>query len=170
MVDPKEFLKAALQLHGHKCPEMILGLRAGAAAMNWLGVERSVEAQLLAIVRLPEGRQCFADGVQMITGCTLGKGNVRILDRCPLSLTLVDQDTRRAVRVAPLAEIPPQPTPDEVVDPLIRRLLNATEKQILSVSEEFRYEAPQAVQSSRAHADTISDQLTVVKADETDRA
>jgi hypothetical protein len=38
MVDPKEFLKAVLQLHGHKCSEMILGLRAGAAAMNWLGV------------------------------------------------------------------------------------------------------------------------------------
>ena len=100
MVDPKAFLKAALQLHGHECPDLILGLRAGAAAMNRLGVERSAEGQLLALVQFPQGRRCFADGVQAITGCTLRKGNVRVEGQGPLSLTLVEQATRRAVRVA----------------------------------------------------------------------
>ena len=41
MVDPREFFEAGLTLHGHKCPAMPLGLRAGAMAMNTLGVERS---------------------------------------------------------------------------------------------------------------------------------
>ncbi len=42
MIDPREFLEAGLTLHGHKCPAMPQGLRAGAIAMNHLGVERSV--------------------------------------------------------------------------------------------------------------------------------
>ncbi len=127
MVDPREFLKAALQLHGHECPEMVLGLRAGATAMNWLGVERSVEDQLLALVQFP-GAPCFADGVQAITGCTLGKGNVRVVGRGPLSLTLIEQATRRAVRVAPKVGIAPSRLPDEAVATLSRRLLHAPEE------------------------------------------
>jgi formylmethanofuran dehydrogenase subunit E len=143
MVEPKEFLNAALQLHGHECPEMILGLRAGAAAMNWLGVERSAGDQLLALVQFPEA-QCFADGVQAITGCTLGKGNVRVLGRGPLSLTLIERATRRAVRVAARASVPPSRLPEEAVGTLVRRLLHAPEKLLLSVSAEFRYAAPNA--------------------------
>ncbi|RMF90824.1 MAG: tRNA CCA-pyrophosphorylase, partial [Nitrospinota bacterium] len=34
MVDPQEYLALGLQFHGHKCPAMPMGLRAGAAALN----------------------------------------------------------------------------------------------------------------------------------------
>jgi formylmethanofuran dehydrogenase subunit E len=117
---------------------MILGLRAGAAAMNWLGVERSVEGQLLALVQFPQGGRCFADGVQAITGCTLGKGNVRVEGHGPLSLTLVEQATRRAVRVALSVDLPQPPLPVEAAEALLRRLLTVPERQVLSVGEEYR--------------------------------
>lgn len=166
MVDPREFLKAALQLHGHECPEMVLGLRAGAAAMNWLGVERSAEDQLLALLQFP-GAPCFADGVQAMTGCTLGKGNVRVVGRGPLSLTLVERATLRAVRVA---SRPGPRLPDETVETLLRRLLRAPEKQILSVSAEFRYRAPNASRAPNALAEEIDEGLTAVKAGRKARA
>lgn len=162
MVDPREFLKAGTQLHGYKCPEMILGLRAGAAAMNRLGVERSVEDQLLALLQLPECRWCFADGVQAITGCTLGKNNIRVLGRGPLSLTLVERATRRAVRVEPRLDVPPPRLPDEAVETLLRRVLLAPESRILSVSRECRYEAP--ADPPGAPAERIGARLTAVKA------
>ena len=59
---------------------MPLGLRAGAAAMNRLGVERSADQRLLAVLELGDDHcgRCLADGVQVITGCTLGKGNARL--------------------------------------------------------------------------------------------
>lgn len=38
MIQAKDYYDHALALHGHKCPAMPLGLRAGAAAMNALGV------------------------------------------------------------------------------------------------------------------------------------
>jgi len=163
MVNPRLFLKAALQLHGHGCPELALGLRAGAAAMNQLGVERSRAGELMAIVELPEGcrGQCFADGVQVVTGCTLGKANVRIIARDALSLTLVDQATRRAVRVGSKVEVPPGRTVHEEADPFMRRLLAAPEEEIVSVGEEFRPEA---------QAGGIDRELTPVNADQKDQA
>ncbi len=163
MVDPRKFLKAASQLHGHECPEVVLGLRAGAAAMNWLGVERSVGGELLALLRVPRGRPCFADGVQAITGCTLGKGNVRVVEGGPLGLTLIDQSTRRALRVAPKVAFPPS-QPRGEAEALLRRLLTAPEKQVLSVGEEFRYEPPDAVHPSTTLAEGIDGGLTAVKA------
>ena len=163
MVDPREFLKTALLLHGHECPEMVLGLRAGAAAMNWLGVARSMEDQLLALVQFPE-TPCFADGVQAITGCTVGKGNIRVLGRGPLSLTLIEQVTRRAVRVTPSEDTAPSRLPDEAAETLLRRLLRAPEKQILSVSAEFRYGVSNPIHPPGALAEAIDGGLTAVKA------
>ena len=77
-------------LHGHECPAMPLGLRAGAIAMNRLGVERSRDKQLLALVELGDEHCSHGDGVQMITGCTFGKGNIKQLGYGKFGLTLVD--------------------------------------------------------------------------------
>lgn len=153
MVDPKDYLEAGQRLHGHKCPAMPLGLRAGAAAMNALGVERATDGQLLALVELGEGHcaHCFGDGVQMITGCTFGKGNIRQLGYGKFGLTLVDKATGRAVRVVPRAEaqaatkqtaffkqyrekgIPASQVPAEMVEPLIQQVMTMPEEQLLRV-------------------------------------
>ena len=160
MVDPREFFEAGLTLHGHKCPAMPLGLRAGAIAMNKLGVERSREKSLLALLELGDDHcsHCFGDGVQMVTGCTFGKGNIRKLGYGKFGLTLVDQATGRAVRVVPLGEaqvklkrtpffqefrlqgVPPTQVPDEIVDPLIERVFDIPEAGLFKVTEVFAYE------------------------------
>lgn len=162
MIDAREFFDAGLELHGHKCPAMPLGLRVGAVAMNKLGVERSRDKTLLALVELGDDHcaHCFGDGVQMITGCTYGKGNIKQLGYGKFGLTLVDKKNGRAVRVVPKAEgqmqmkqtpffqeyrmkgVPPSKVPDEVVDPLIERVLTAPEEELFKVSEVFDYEVP----------------------------
>ncbi|MDE3032475.1 MAG: formylmethanofuran dehydrogenase subunit E family protein, partial [Acidobacteriota bacterium] len=140
MVDPHAFLAAGQLLHGHKCPAMPLGLRVGAAALEALGVDRAQDGQLEAILELGDAHcsHCFADGVQMITGCTFGKGNIRKLGYGKFGLTLVDRVTGRRVRVTPRAEVqmgsrqspfflayrqkgvPASQVPAEVVEPLIQ--------------------------------------------------
>jgi formylmethanofuran dehydrogenase subunit E len=159
MVDPNQYLDAGLFFHGHKCPAMPMGLRVGAAAMNRLGVERAKDGQLIALVELGEDHcaTCFADGVQMITGCTFGKGNIRKLNYGKWGLTLIDKKTGRAVRVSPRAEamkankqteffseyrekgIPASQVPPAVVDPLVDRVINAPEDQLLLVSDILAY-------------------------------
>jgi len=76
-----EAYKIGLALHGHKCPAMPLGLRAGLAAMEALGVQHAPDGQLTALVEIDRNHcsTCFADGVQVVTGCTFGKGNIRSL-------------------------------------------------------------------------------------------
>jgi len=157
MIDPKAFLKAGQDFHGHKCPALPLGLRIGAAAMNALGVDRARDGQLAAILELGEAHcaHCFGDGIQMVTGCTFGKGNLRTLPYGKFGLTLVDRTTGRAVRVVPRAEvqaaqrqasffkdyrsqgIPASAVPDEVVDPLVERVLSLSNDQLLIVGAVF---------------------------------
>lgn len=160
MIEPKEFLEAGQLLHGHMCPAMPLGLRAGAAAMNALAVARAKDKDLVAIVELGDDHcaHCFADGVQMITGCTFGKGNIRKVAYGKFGLTLVERGTGRAVRVVPRAQaqmamkqtrffqeyrmrgVPASKVPDEVVEPLIQQVMTAPQEELLVVGAEFRTE------------------------------
>lgn len=158
MIDPHQFLEAGQQFHGHKCPAMPMGLRVGATAMNALGVERAHDGQLVALVEIGENHcaTCFADGVQMITGCTFGKGNIHRLHQGKWGLTLIEKATGRAVRVTPKAEamqanketsffkdyrekgIPASKVPDEVVDPLVTKVMGAPEEALLTLGEIYQ--------------------------------
>jgi formylmethanofuran dehydrogenase subunit E len=102
-----ELYKAGLLLHGHKCPAMPMGLRAGLAALEALGVERAADGQLTALIEIDSEHcaTCYADGIQMATGCTFGKGNIRKLGYGKFVLTLVDNRSGRSVRVATRNEI-----------------------------------------------------------------
>lgn len=156
MIEPREFLKAAQLLHGHRCPAMPMGLRAGAAAMNALAVPRAKEKELVAVLELGDDHcsHCFGDGVQMITGCTFGKGNILKTGYGKFGLTLIDRATGRAVRVVPRAEaqagmkktkffqeyrmkgVPPSRVPEQVVEPLIEQVMTAPQEQLLLVGAE----------------------------------
>lgn len=159
MINPKDFLERGQFFHGHKCPAMPMGLRVGATAMNKLGVERAKDGQLLAILELGEDHcaTCFADGIQMITGCTYGKGNIRRTYEGKWGVTLVDAKTGKAVRVAPKAEamiankkttffteyreknIPASEVPAEHVDPLVEKVMNAPDENLLIIGNVFDY-------------------------------
>lgn len=160
MVNPKDWLEFGQKFHGHKCPAMPLGLRVGAAAMNSLGVDRAPDGQLLAVIDLGEDHcaTCFADGVQVITGCTFGKGNIRKTLKGKWAVTLIDKKSGKAVRVTPKAEamlankqtpffkdyrekgIPASAVPAQVVDPLVEKVMGAPDEMILNVSEVFAHE------------------------------
>jgi formylmethanofuran dehydrogenase subunit E len=102
-----EVYKAGLLLHGHKCPAMPMGLRAGTAALEALGVERAYDGQLAALIEIDSDHcaTCYADGIMMATGCTFGKGNIRKLGYGKFVLTLIDNKTGRSVRVATRNEV-----------------------------------------------------------------
>ncbi len=160
MINPKEWLEFGQKFHGHKCPAMPLGLRVGAAAMNALGVERATDGHILAILDLGENHcaTCFADGIQVITGCTFGKGNIKRTHKGKWAVTLVDKKNGTAVRVTPKAEamaankksaffadyrekgIPASAVPPEISEPLVESVMAQPDEAILIVSEVFAYE------------------------------
>jgi formylmethanofuran dehydrogenase subunit E len=106
-MNKQELLEKGLWFHGHKCPAMPMGLRVSMAAMEALGVGRAGASELVALVELDEDHcaTCFGDGVQVATGCTFGKGNIKKLHYGKWGLTLIDRKRGKAVRVAPLAKV-----------------------------------------------------------------
>jgi len=69
----KDILELGIKFHGHRCPAMPLGIRAGLAAMKQLGVERATNKELYCYIETgySHATMCFVDGVQVATGCTL---------------------------------------------------------------------------------------------------
>jgi len=74
----QDLYETGLKLHGHKCPAMPMGIRAGLAAMKALGVERAKDKELFLRSETGKGHAvgCFVDGLMMATGCTYGKSNI----------------------------------------------------------------------------------------------
>jgi len=157
-MDTQALLEKGLWFHGHKCPAMPMGLRVSLAAMEALGVQRAGAGELVALVDLDSDHcaTCFADGVQVATGCTFGKGNIQKLHYGKWGLTLIDRKQNKAVRVVPRAEVmaankktkfmakrkagvPPTMIAEEISQPLVDRVMNMPGKQLYKISEVFDY-------------------------------
>ncbi len=66
------------RFHGHLGPYIVLGYRMGRRALNELGGDPfSLNAEVYCTGMPPQS--CLADGVQLGSGCTLGKGNVAVI-------------------------------------------------------------------------------------------
>lgn len=163
MTNPKEWLEFGQKFHGHKCPAMPMGLRVGAAAMNALGVERAKDGQLLAFVDLGKEHcaTCYGDGLQVIMGTTFGKGNIKKTHKGKWAITLVNTVNGKAVRVTPKAEamlsnkqtsffkeyrekeIPASLVPEEEIQPLVEKIMNAPDEMLMNISEVFDYNLKQ---------------------------
>jgi len=90
-------LEELIAFHGHMCPGLALGYRAVAAALEQLGVVRSADEELIAIV---ENDSCSVDAAQFLAGTTFGKGNLFFRDWGKQVFTLARRDSSEAVRVA----------------------------------------------------------------------
>lgn len=158
-----ELYQAGLLLHGHKCPAMPMGLRAGLAALEALGVQRATDGQLTALVEIDRDHcaTCYADGVQMATGCTFGKGNIQKLGYGKFVLTLIDNKTRRGVRVVTRPEtiqrskesefiehrkqgVPASKIDPSLSTPLIDAILSAPADELFVIEAVREYNLPPA--------------------------
>ena len=100
-------LQKALELasarHKHLCPRQVLGARVAIAGARILQLEvPRADKRLLAIV---ETDGCFVDGVEAVSGVSVGRRTLRVEDYGKMAATLVDVKTERALRVAPQVDV-----------------------------------------------------------------
>jgi hypothetical protein len=76
---PRDYSVSDLaRFHGHLGPFIVLGYRMGRRALTELGADPfSMKAQVCCSGVTPQS--CLADGVQLGSGCTLGKGNIELI-------------------------------------------------------------------------------------------
>ncbi len=65
--------QACIAFHGHECGGLAIGYRASEVAMARLGIDRAGDEELVCVT---ENDACGVDAVQVMTGCTFGKGNL----------------------------------------------------------------------------------------------
>ncbi len=82
--------------HGHACPGLALGYRVALYALRKLA-GRASDEELVAIV---ENNSCAVDAVQVMTGCTFGKGNLIFRDYGKQVYTFIDRTSGSGVRIA----------------------------------------------------------------------
>ncbi len=93
---PYDFEKC-VEFHGHVCPGLAIGYCAAKAGLSALGVNHSEDEEVVAIV---ENDSCAVDAIQVITGCTFGKGNLFFRDWGKQVFTFFDRSRAKAVRIA----------------------------------------------------------------------
>lgn len=157
----EKILESAFQFHGHRCVLMPLGVRMGALALKELSVEKAEDRDPVALMELSDGQAggCLIDGVQVVTGCTFGKGNIKKLQYGKLALTLVSKEKKQGVRISVRPEVmmgikssqfsqlraqgmPYSQIPRETADAIIEPILAKGDDELFKVEhlEEYYFE------------------------------
>lgn len=86
----------AVAFHGHACPGLALGYRAAQYAMDALRAGRSDDEELACIV---ENDACGVDAIQVVAGCSVGKGNLILRDLGKHAYSFIDRHYNRGIRL-----------------------------------------------------------------------
>ena len=107
-IDPKpdqeseldKMLSRAVEFHGHACPGLAVGVVASKIALA--SARRAEDEEIVAIV---ENDACGVDAIQVLTGCTYGKGNLIHKDYGKSVYTFYNRKTGKALRLSVKPEI-----------------------------------------------------------------
>ncbi|HUV83580.1 MAG TPA: FmdE family protein [archaeon] len=92
----ESMIKNAIQFHGHQCPGLAIGIRVSEVVLRELG-KPARDEEMVAIV---ETDSCSVDAIQVLTGCTFGKGNLIYNDFGKPVFTFLNRENNKAVRIS----------------------------------------------------------------------
>ncbi|KYK25862.1 hypothetical protein AYK20_04210 [Thermoplasmatales archaeon SG8-52-1] len=72
-----ETLKQIEKFHGHIGPYAVIGYRMGLVANKKLGSDPFLKKAVVFTGTIPP-LSCIVDGIQISSGCTFGKGNIKV--------------------------------------------------------------------------------------------
>ena len=78
-LDPDELIENGTAFHGHLGPFLVVGIRMGIVALKELNSCGYSDMDVLVETGTTPPISCLIDGIQVSTGCTLGKGNVHVI-------------------------------------------------------------------------------------------
>jgi formylmethanofuran dehydrogenase subunit E len=122
MIQSIKSYNEAVAFHGHACPGLALGYRVGEYALKHFRTNRSDNEDLVAIV---ENDACGVDAIQLVTGCSVGKGNLILQDFGKHAYTFIDRKSNRAIRLVQRPE-PVVQRIDPVASALREKLMSGT--------------------------------------------
>ena len=82
--------------HGHECGGLTIGFKASLYAIELLNLEFSADEQVVCIA---ENDACGVDGIQVMLGCSIGKGNLLFHMRGKQAFSFYNRKTGTSVRL-----------------------------------------------------------------------
>ena len=101
-IQNKADYKRCIEFHGHTCMGVTIGYLAAQLAMQLLAEVHSIDEELITVV---ETDACCCDAIQVLTGCTFGKGNFFYLDYGKMAFSFASRTTGQGVRLSLKNEI-----------------------------------------------------------------
>lgn len=98
-----DLLKQSSARHDHLCPRQVLGVRMGLAGLAAIGLEAPMPHKAALVFIETDG--CFADGIEVATGATVGHRTLRVKDFGKSAATFANIGTGLAIRLAPRLDI-----------------------------------------------------------------
>jgi formylmethanofuran dehydrogenase subunit E len=95
----KVTLNEAIKFHGHLGPYLVLGILAGELAINKLKAKKyfGLGVKVSGVDKKP--KSCFIDGLQLSTGATYGKGNIRKIKGNRMQVFLHNLENNKKIKV-----------------------------------------------------------------------
>ena len=135
--NPKTTWERCVEFHGHSCPGLAIGYRIALAALDRLGMSSSKDEEIVCVT---ENDACGVDAVQVITGCTMGKGNLLYRDTGKQAFSFFNRRDQRRIRIVFNKQI--KKDKDWNREQFQKYILEAPKEEILSFCEPS-FEPPQ---------------------------
>ena len=82
--------------HGHECGGLTIGYKASLYAIELLNLEFSDDEQVVCVA---ENDACGIDGIQVMLGCSVGKGNLLFRMRGKSAYSFFNRKTGKSIRL-----------------------------------------------------------------------
>jgi formylmethanofuran dehydrogenase subunit E len=99
MQDLESLLSQVSARHEHLCPRQVLGVRLGLAGLALVGLAAPQVGKVLWVITETDG--CFADGLEVAAGVSVGHRTLHVMDYGKVAVTFVNAKTGMAVRLVP---------------------------------------------------------------------
>ncbi len=100
----RELWKKCVEFHGHECGGLTIGYKAALYAIKLLGLETDENrsgclSRDEEVVCIAENDACGIDAIQVILGCSVGKGNLLFHMRGKQAFSFYNRKTGASVRL-----------------------------------------------------------------------
>ncbi|HPR24127.1 MAG TPA: FmdE family protein [Bacillota bacterium] len=92
----EQLWQKCLDFHGHDCGGLTVGFKAALYAAELLDMDFSEDEEVVCIA---ENDACGVDSIQVILGCTAGKGNLIFKIQGKMAFNFYDRKTGKSLRL-----------------------------------------------------------------------
>lgn len=133
----ESILEFGVKFHGHLGPYLVLGLRMGMTAVRTLKPKDLHELSATVWTKKTPPESCLVDGIQVSSGCTLGKGNINVRKARHISAEFRKGDRRIVTRLSrnvtkTLARLA-EPTSQIMLNELAHTLFQMSDRELFVI-------------------------------------